>query len=406
MSDIAAAAGVSRQTLYKEFGNRDEFGLAFVIHEGERFLDDVEAAVREHLDDPRAAVGAALELFLRTAGEDPLIRILLSDDGTGGMLPFVTTQGMPVVQWATARLGATIEEGWPQAPKADVALLAESLVRLAISYITGPSELAGDDRRRRSPTCSARSSTRRSAASTAPERSTGAAARPQRRRALDQVGGALGDRDRRGVGVAARDGRHHRGVDDADALEALDPQLGVDDRADRAGADRVVDREGGARRRGRAASSSESPAGDRERLGAVGRASPAGAQISCASRSAAIIRAMSSLGAVEVVADDRLRGRVVGGEPDRAAALAASAGRGRPRRRAPAGRPSPRRRSGAGRRGTGCRAPRRRRRPGRSRRPRRGWRRTGPVCEASNSSSAAGSSASSRLSGSGVVQTS
>lgn len=140
MSDIAAAAGVSRQTLYKEFGSRKEFGLAFVIHEGERFLDDVEAAVLEHRDDPRAAIGAALELFLRTAGEDPLIRILLSDDGTGGMLPFVTTQGMPVVQWATARLSATIEEGWPQAPQADVLLLSESLVRLAISYITAPSE--------------------------------------------------------------------------------------------------------------------------------------------------------------------------------------------------------------------------------------------------------------------------
>jgi len=140
MSDIAAAAGVSRQTLYKEFGNRNEFGLAFVIHEGERFLDDVEAAVLRHRDDPRAAVGAALELFLRTAGEDPLIRILLSDDGTGGMLPFVTTQGMPVVQWATARLATTIEEGWPEAPKADVLLLSESLVRLAISYITAPSE--------------------------------------------------------------------------------------------------------------------------------------------------------------------------------------------------------------------------------------------------------------------------
>ncbi len=111
-----------------------------MIHEGERFLDEVDAAVLEHLDDPRAAVGAALELFLRTAGEDPLIRILLSDDGTGGMLPFVTTQGMPVVQWATARLATTIEEGWPQAPKADVRLLSESLVRLAISYITAPSE--------------------------------------------------------------------------------------------------------------------------------------------------------------------------------------------------------------------------------------------------------------------------
>ncbi len=140
MAGIASAAGVSRQTLYKEFGSRDEFAQAFVIHEGERFLDGVEAAVREHLDDPRAAVGAALGVFLRSAGEDPLVRILLSDDGTGGMLPFVTTQGMPVVHWATARLTATIEEGWPEAPPAKVRLLAESLVRLAISYITAPSE--------------------------------------------------------------------------------------------------------------------------------------------------------------------------------------------------------------------------------------------------------------------------
>ena len=114
MSEIAQAAGVSRQTLYKEFGSRDEFAQALVIQEGERFLDAVDAAVREHLDDPRAAIGAALETFLRTAGEDPLVRILLSDDGTGGMLPFVTTQGMPVVQWATARLTATIEQGWPR----------------------------------------------------------------------------------------------------------------------------------------------------------------------------------------------------------------------------------------------------------------------------------------------------
>jgi AcrR family transcriptional regulator len=140
MAEIAAAAGVSRQTLYKEFGSRDEFAQALVIHEGERFLDAVDTAVREHLDDPRAAIGAALETFLRTAGEDPLVRILLSDDGTGGLLPFVTTQGAPVVQWATARLTATIEEGWPQAPPPKARLLAESLVRLAISYVTAPAD--------------------------------------------------------------------------------------------------------------------------------------------------------------------------------------------------------------------------------------------------------------------------
>jgi AcrR family transcriptional regulator len=140
MADVAKAAGVSRQTLYKEFGNRNEFAQAFVIHEGERFLDGVEAAVREHLDDPRAAVRAALEAFLRSAGEDSLVRVLLSDDGTGGMLPFVTTQGMPVVHWATARLTAVMEEGWPEAPAEKARFLAETLVRLAISHITAPSD--------------------------------------------------------------------------------------------------------------------------------------------------------------------------------------------------------------------------------------------------------------------------
>ncbi|HXR61303.1 MAG TPA: hypothetical protein VN732_08260, partial [Solirubrobacterales bacterium] len=106
----------------------------------ERFMDDVEEAVLDHRDDPRAAVTAALEHFLHTAGGDPLIRILLSDDGTGGMLPFVTTQGLPVVQWATARLASVIEEGWPEAPEEDVKTLAETLVRLGISYVTTPGE--------------------------------------------------------------------------------------------------------------------------------------------------------------------------------------------------------------------------------------------------------------------------
>ncbi|TMK57623.1 MAG: TetR/AcrR family transcriptional regulator [Actinobacteria bacterium] len=144
MADIATGAGVSRQTLYNEFGNRNEFGFAFVIHEAERFMDDVEEAVLEHRNDPRAAVLAALEHFLRTAAEDPLISILLSDDGTGGMLPFVTTQGLPVVQWAAARLTSVIEEGWPEAPEEDVRRLAESLVRLSISYVTTPGDSAGD----------------------------------------------------------------------------------------------------------------------------------------------------------------------------------------------------------------------------------------------------------------------
>jgi hypothetical protein len=47
----------------------------------------------------------------------------------------------------------------------------------------------------------------------------------------DQLGGAFGDRDGGGLGVAAHDPRHQRGVDHAQRLEAVDAQPAVDDGA-------------------------------------------------------------------------------------------------------------------------------------------------------------------------------
>jgi AcrR family transcriptional regulator len=138
MSDVARAAGVSRQTLYKELGTRDEFAQQFVIREGARFLEVVEQVILEHLDDPRAAVTAGLEVFLNVASEDPLMRLLLEDDGTGGMLPLITTQSRPVIDWASERVCQVMRSGWPDVTDEDAELLADSIVRLAISYVTMP----------------------------------------------------------------------------------------------------------------------------------------------------------------------------------------------------------------------------------------------------------------------------
>lgn len=138
MAEVARAAGVSRQTLYAQFGSRDEFAQQFVIREGRRFLDEVERAIHAHLDDPARAILAGMEAFLVSAAEDPLVRLLLSDDGTGGMLPLVTTRSRPVLEWASARLSAAIRDGWPAIGEADAALLADVFVRLALSYVTMP----------------------------------------------------------------------------------------------------------------------------------------------------------------------------------------------------------------------------------------------------------------------------
>lgn len=138
MAEIAASAGVSRQTLYNEFGNREELGQALVIREGSRFMDAVERAIGEHADDPLAALTAALERFLTIATTDPFVRLLLDDDGTGGLLPLVTTQSRPLLDWASKRVAGTIHVHWSGAVPADVQVLADTLVRLAISHVTAP----------------------------------------------------------------------------------------------------------------------------------------------------------------------------------------------------------------------------------------------------------------------------
>jgi AcrR family transcriptional regulator len=142
MAGIAAAAGVSRQTLYNEFGTRDEFGQALVIREGSRFLDAVEQAIDEHSDDPRAALTAALERFLTIADDDPFVRLMLADDGTAGLLPLVTTQSLPVIDWASERLIAAVKAHWPGVARGDLYDLADMLVRLAISHVAAPREPA------------------------------------------------------------------------------------------------------------------------------------------------------------------------------------------------------------------------------------------------------------------------
>jgi AcrR family transcriptional regulator len=138
MAEIATAAGVSRQTLYNEFGTRDEFAQALVIREGSRLLDEVEEAIEENADDPRTALTAALERFLTIARDDPFVRLLLGDDGTGGLLPLVTTQSLPVVGWASGRLVGAIDAHWPGVPERDLEDLADTVVRLAISHVAAP----------------------------------------------------------------------------------------------------------------------------------------------------------------------------------------------------------------------------------------------------------------------------
>lgn len=138
MADIARAAGVSRQTLYNEFGSRAEFAQELVLREAGRFIDAVQSAIAANAADPREALRATFELFLRVAAENPLVNAIVAGEGAEELIALFTTRGETLVGSASARLTDALIANWPVVAHADAELIAETLVRLAISYAALP----------------------------------------------------------------------------------------------------------------------------------------------------------------------------------------------------------------------------------------------------------------------------
>jgi AcrR family transcriptional regulator len=138
MSDIARVAGVSRQTLYNEFGSRTEFAQALVLREASRFIDAVRSSIAANADDPTRALRATFELFLTVAAENPLVSAIVSGDGADELIALFTTRGETLVETAAARLTDALLDSWPVVAADDAALIGECLVRLAISYAALP----------------------------------------------------------------------------------------------------------------------------------------------------------------------------------------------------------------------------------------------------------------------------
>ncbi|MFE3883935.1 TetR/AcrR family transcriptional regulator [Streptomyces lydicus] len=84
MVDVAAAAGVSRQTLYNEFGSKEGLARALVRRETENYLAGVARALSRGASaagargDAAGRVVAAAAWTLRTARANPLVRAVLT----------------------------------------------------------------------------------------------------------------------------------------------------------------------------------------------------------------------------------------------------------------------------------------------------------------------------------------
>lgn len=135
MAAIATQAGVSRQTLYNEFGSRDVFAQAYALLAADRFLTEVEEAFAEAAEDPAQALEAGFKRFLELSASDAMVRhIVVRDPGADELLSLFTSRGGPVVELGRSRLSAKMIEVWPAVDADRARDLAEGVVRLAISH--------------------------------------------------------------------------------------------------------------------------------------------------------------------------------------------------------------------------------------------------------------------------------
>ncbi|MFG2353848.1 TetR/AcrR family transcriptional regulator [Streptomyces sp. NPDC048521] len=77
MVDVAAAAGVSRQTLYNEFGGKDGLARALVRREADGYLAGVERALASSAE-PGERLTATAEWTAAAARDNALVRALLT----------------------------------------------------------------------------------------------------------------------------------------------------------------------------------------------------------------------------------------------------------------------------------------------------------------------------------------
>ncbi|MET9430299.1 MULTISPECIES: TetR/AcrR family transcriptional regulator [unclassified Streptomyces] len=165
MVEVAAVAGVSRQTLYNEFGSKEGLARALVRHETDAYLRGVERVLAERTD-PVDRFLSLTEWTVREARAKPLLRALLTGCWTE-RLP-APRPARPRARVAAAPPAQRRADEGPPEPGQLVAAVrdrlraaagpgmdrdaCELLVRLALSYVVAPQWEEPDSWRPMTPT--------------------------------------------------------------------------------------------------------------------------------------------------------------------------------------------------------------------------------------------------------------
>lgn len=140
MGAVAELVGVSRQTLYAEFGSKDALGQALVLRETDVFLSGVAAVLERNHDDLPSAIREAVAYTLEVSRDNPLLQTVLTGSATGDetLLPLLTSRSAPLLTRSSVVLCAWVGEQRPELDPDLVATTVDAVVRLVVSHVVMP----------------------------------------------------------------------------------------------------------------------------------------------------------------------------------------------------------------------------------------------------------------------------
>jgi AcrR family transcriptional regulator len=139
MSALADRVGVSRQTIYNEWGSRDRLAEGMVLRELAAFLSEVDAGFDEHPRDLEAGIREAIRRVLALAEVNPLLRAIVT--ATHGaeteLVPLLTTRADAVIAAARDRVREHLLS-YADVRRSAVDVTSDILVRTVLSHVMQP----------------------------------------------------------------------------------------------------------------------------------------------------------------------------------------------------------------------------------------------------------------------------
>lgn len=144
LSDVARAAGISRQTIYNEFSSRQGLAQGYALRLADRLVDNVHASLDANVGNFYEAFLQGFRSFFAESAADPLVISLLTGVAKPDLLQLITTDSAPIITRASARLAPAFTDTWVATTDNDANVLSRAIVRLCLSYVSMPPEADHD----------------------------------------------------------------------------------------------------------------------------------------------------------------------------------------------------------------------------------------------------------------------